>query len=95
MFPEQPSEVHLSGRQLLGTLRPGLSRLIREAALHVTGQESEVGDEQNRRKLYWWNMPTDPDKTAEAGGKMMRTVVIWFGVVVAVIAVVVLIQSLT
>jgi hypothetical protein len=68
---------------------------MREPALHVTGQESEKGDERNRRKLYRWNMPTDPDKTAEAGGKMMRTVVIWFGVVVVVVAVVVLIQSLT
>lgn len=52
-----------------------------------------MGNEQDRRKLFWWNMPTDPNKSAEAGGKMMRSLLIWVIVVVVVIAIGVIASS--
>ena len=43
--------------------------------------------DRSRRKIFWWNMPTDPNKSADADAKMMRTLLIWLVVVVAVIAI--------
>ena len=40
-----------------------------------------MGDEPRGRKLLWWNMPVSPDKEAEAGRRMMMTLVIWFGLI--------------
>ena len=33
----------------------------------------------DQRKRYWWNLNIDPDKEADTGGWMMRTIAIWIG----------------
>ena len=47
-----------------------------------------------RRKLFWWNMPVDADQSARVGGGMMRAVLIWFAVIVALVVIAVVIGAI-
>ena len=44
-----------------------------------------------QRKLLWWNMPISPNDSARVGGGMFQAIAIWFVVLVAVIAALVVI----
>ena len=47
-----------------------------------------MGDDNRGRKLFWWNMPVDPNKEAEEGRKMIMTLVVWFGLIFGIAIVV-------
>ena len=45
---------------------------------------AEAGDHGGRR-LYWWNMPVRPERSDEAGGRMLASVGVWFASLVAIV----------
>jgi nitrogen fixation protein FixH len=51
-----------------------------------------MGEEQGNRKRYWWNLNIDPDKETDTGRRMMRTIAIWFAVIVALIVIIVVVR---
>ena len=53
-----------------------------------------MSNDKGGRKILWWTLPISPDDSAEVGGKMIKTILIWVGVVVVLIAIIVLIQAI-
>ena len=47
----------------------------------------------NGRKLLWWTLPVSGDQSAEVGGRMIRNVVIWAGVILALLIVLVVLLT--
>ena len=46
-----------------------------------------------RSRLLWWNDPTDPSTRPTTGSRMLRNVLIWLVIVIAVIAIGVIASS--
>jgi len=51
------------------------------------------GQERNRN-YFWWQTGVSPDDEAEIGGRMMRTVAIWFAVLFGLAVLFVLVVTL-
>ncbi len=47
-----------------------------------------------RRRLQWWNMPVSDERSAEVGNRMMRTVLVWFAIVVVLAIILVALLAL-
>ena len=46
------------------------------------------------RRILWWNMPVSPDDSAEVGGEMMRTILIWVGILALLILIIIVGQAI-
>ncbi len=47
-----------------------------------------MSNDRGGRKILWWSLPIKPEDGAEVGARMLWTVVIWFGAIVAVAAII-------
>jgi len=53
---------------------------------------SNDGNHQ-KKKLYWWNDPVGQDDKFDAGRDMMKTLLIWATIVVALVLVLIVVRA--
>ena len=54
-----------------------------------------MSNDRDDRKIFWWSLPISPDDSAEVGGRMMRAILIWIGVIAALAVILGVVQTIT
>ena len=54
-----------------------------------------MGNNSGGRKILWWSLPISADDSDEVGRRMIRTIIVWFGVIVVLAAIVGVVLAIT